>query len=714
MRKLLLVFSALMVGVSTVQAQDIDVMDEVLVFDEAVGTAKIGVIVKNKNASPTTVDVAIVTNFGTANNADRTLVTNKLTFAATAPDPDTQYIDVTIINDVASEAAEYFALRLSNATNGSIGDANTVVYIKDNDYQVPVARKNIELDFLGRYTMPTSGSSAEILAYDSASNRIFVVNSEKNVLQILSFATPSAPTKVDSVDMSTYGGGINSVDVKNGIVAVAVQANPKTDSGSVVFLDVNGTFLKQVKAGMLPDMIAFTPDGKYVLTANEGEPNDAYTVDPEGSITIIDMQNGVSNATATHATFTSFNGQVNILKAQGVRVFGANNPTLAQDLEPEYLAFNATSDTAVVTLQENNAVAIIDIPNKKVALIAPLGTKDHSVAGNGLDATDRSPEALIANWPVRGLYLPDGIATYQVNGTNYAIVANEGDARDYGGYAEEARIKDKSLKLDPTKFPEGALYKEDYCMGRLNITTSLGDTDNDNDFDVLYSYGSRGFAIINATNGNTVFESGDQLEQITLADPKVGKIFNASNDDNDARGRSDNKGPEPETVVIGKIRDTAYAFIGLERIGGVMIYDVTNPASPVFVDYINTRDTAAFGGDNGPEGLKFLHKDDNPHGKYYLLTANEISGTVAVFEVKVKPAGVANIANELPRLNVYPNPVHKGQLYFSATITGSLYDVNGKVITTFANANSINTDNIAAGMYFLQAEGFAIEKVIVQ
>lgn len=714
MKKFVLFLSALGLCAGHAMAQDIDMMDEVLVFDEATTTAKVGVIVKNKNGSATTVDVSIVSNFGTIDMTDVTAYTQQLTFAATTPDPDTQYISVTIANDTKVESSEYFALRLSNAANGSIGDENTVVYIKDNDYKAPVARKNISLEHLGSYTMPASGSSAEILAYDSASNRIFAINSEKTVLQILSFANPAAITKIDSVDMSVYGGGINSVACQNGIVAVAVQASPKTDNGSVVLLDTNGTLLKKVAAGALPDMIIFTPDGKYVLTANEGEPNDAYTIDPEGSVTIVDLTSGAANATSSQATFTSFNPNKAALQLQGVRIFGYNNPTVAQDVEPEYIAINKTSDTAYIGLQENNAVAVMHIPSKTIVAILPLGYADHSGTGMGIDGSDRNPEPLIANWPVRGLYMPDAMAHFSTPTGNFLIFANEGDAREYDPFEEEIRIKDKDYKLDKTKFPEGDLYKEDYCMGRLNATTTMGDTDNDGDWDEIYVFGSRGFAIFNAANATKVFESGDQFEQITLADPKISKIFNASNSDNDAQGRSDNKGPEPEAVTTGTIRDTVYAFIGLERIGGVMVYDVTNPASPVFVDYINTRDTNAFGGDNGPEDIKFLHADKNPHGKYYLLVANEISATVAVYEVKVAPVSVKNIATQLPNLNVYPNPVQKGQLYFSATISGTLVDMNGRDVTSFNNANSINTTNLAAGVYFLNADGFSVEKVIVQ
>lgn len=714
MRKIVLLLMAALVSTAATFAQEVDMQEEVLVFDEADDTVEVAVLIKNKNASPTVVTASVVSNFGTAATNDYTVVNNQVTFAATTPDPDTQYIRIAIKNDVAVEGTEYFALRLTGITNGTIDDEHTVIYIKDNDYTAPVARKNIELDFLGRYTMPASGSSAEILAYDSASNKIFVVNSEKTVIQILSFSNPSSVVKLDSVDMSPYGGGINSVATMNGIVAVAVQASPKTDSGSIVLLDTNGTFIKQVKAGALPDMVTFTPDGKYIISANEGEPNDAYTVDPEGSVTIVDITNGPTNATSSHATFTSFNGSSASLLIDGVRLFGYNNPTVAEDLEPEYIAVNKTSDSAYVGLQENNAYAVLDIANKKIVRIVGLGYADHSQVGKGIDATDRSPEPLIASWPVRGLYMPDAIATYTVGNDDYIVFTNEGDAREYDPFEEESRIKSGSYDLDPTIFPEGDLYKEDYCMGRLNATTTLGDTDNDGDYDEIYVFGTRGFAIKNAKTGATVYESGDHFEQITLADPQIGKIFNASNEDNDAKGRSDNKGPEPEAVAIGVIHDTTYAFIGLERIGGVMVYDISNPSAPVFVDYINTRDVNSFGGDNGPEDIKFLHKDNNPHGNYYLLVSNEISATVAVYEVKVGPVSVEQVTATAPKLNVYPNPVTNDKLYFSTTVSGSLVDMNGRVIQSFTNANNISTANLSAGVYFVNAEGYAVEKVIIQ
>jgi hypothetical protein len=683
-----------------------------VISDEAADTIKLGVVIANKNAANTTVNVAITPGFNTTTASDLTLLTPTLTFGPSLG--DTQYVWLKVNNDTAPEATEYLGLEFSGVVNATMSAANkkATVYIKDNDYTAPVARKNIELMYQGSYTVPYAGSSSEIIAYDSTTNRIFSVNSLLNILHILDFSNPAAITEVDTIHLGQYGGGINSVAVKNGIVAMAIEADPSTDNGKIVFLDVNGHFLKEVPAGAMPDMITFTPDGNYVLTANEGEPKSDYTIDPEGSITIVDIHTGVTNATATNATFTAFNGQEAILRSQGIRIYGPG-ATAAKDFEPEYIAVSPNSDKAWVTLQENNAIATIDIATKTITDIKSLGYTNHLVAGNALDACDNNGEVLIANWPVRGLHLPDAMSSFTVNGNTFLVTANEGDARDYDAIAEESRIGSGGYKLDPTVFPQADLLKATYNLGRLNAVNTLGDVDGDGDFDEIYVMGSRSFSIFNSGNINLMYDSGNDFEQITNADATFGGLFNTDNESNAKKNRSDNKGPEPEGVTIGTINDTTYAFITLERMGGVMVYDVTNPIAPVFVQYINSRTTAAYGGDQGPEGIIFLSADHNPHNKNFLLTANEVSGTIGVFEIKAAqlPNAVANV--ELPRMRVYPNPA-KDMLYFSAPITGALFDMSGKMMAKFDNANNINVSAYAKGIYMLKAEGFKVERVVIQ
>ncbi len=479
----------------------------------------------------------------------------------------------------------------------------------------------IALSTLGTYT----GNGAEIPAFDPITQRIYVVTGS-NEMDVLDASNPSNPTLLTSIDISAFGSA-NSVAVKNGIVAVAVENEDTQAAGKVVFYDLDGNFLSAVTVGSLPDMLTFTPDGKKIVVANEGEPNSYNqpdSVDPEGSVSIIDLSNGVLNLSqsdVTTADFTAFNSQRSALMAQGVRIFGPN-ATVAQDVEPEYITISSDSKTAWITLQENNAIAVLDLQSGEITDIKPLGYKNHNLSGNGLDASDRDSGININNWPVLGMYQPDAIASFSVNGQTYLITANEGDARDYDGLSEEERIKD--LVLDPTAFPNAENLQDDGALGRLNVTSTLGDIDGDGDYDKLYAFGARSFSIWTA-QGNLVYDSGDDLEQITAA--QIPLLLNSEGTTDSFDSRSDNKGPEPEGVVTGVIAGRTYAFIGLERTGGVMVYDATNPSSPDFIEYINTPS------DFAPEGLVFVSSQESPTGKPLLVVSNEESGTTTTYEI---------------------------------------------------------------------------------
>jgi hypothetical protein len=937
---------------------------------------------------------------------------------------------------------------------------------------------SIQLSQIGRYeTGVFDAGAAEISAYDSATKRLFVINAESATVDVLDLRRPNNPRLLFSIDASTAfgapGAQANSVAVKNGIVAVAVE-NPDTQgNGKVVFFDASGdgtSPLASVEVGALPDMLTFSPDGTKVLVANEGEPNSDYSVDPEGSVSIIDISGGVENLTqgdVTTANFNAFDAQLEDLLDAGVRIFGPN-ATVSQDLEPEYITISDDSQTAWVTLQENNAIAVIDLATGTVTDIRPLGYKNHNgtvqtfefsdlpvlgttdggqdillggfsglffegktrngnlkfiantdrgpngeplitgerpfllpdftpelvrfqlnpttgnititeriqlqasagtpltglpntaiaagtantpyndevpidlfgdplpldplgadlegiavdadgsfwmvdeyrpaiyhfdatgvlidrfvpegtaaaageapgtfgtevlpeilaqrrqnrgfeaiaiqdgkvyafvqsplrnpdttangvlngrqtirivefdpatettkqylymmdnpnlgttgnsrpdkigdavaigngeflvverdddaidsdplnqiekkvyrfnladatdvssftdpidvgggvfkvidemtkaelvaagitpvgkslyadvakagynqvekleglayidentlalindndfqVAGitidfntgtftpdpnpepvvlglftnNGLDASDRDNAINIRNWPIFGMYQPDAIASYRVGNKTYLITANEGDARDYDTFAEEARIKD--LALDPVAFPNAAALQADAALGRLTVTTTLGDTDNDGDYDELYVFGGRSFSIWD-DQGNLVYDSGEDFERITAQ--LFPNDFNSNNDGNGTfDNRSDNKGPEPEGVTTGVINGRTYAFIGLERIGGVMVYDVTSPKSPEFIQYINPRDfagnaAAGTAGDLGPEGILFISAADSPTGKPLVVVANEVSGSTGIFEINFKAGDFATAGKDV-------------------------------------------------------------------
>lgn len=885
-----------------------------------------------------------------------------------------------------------------------------------------------------------NAGAAEISAYDAASKRLFVVDGSAEAIRVLDVTDPTSPTHVDTLDLAPWGSP-NSVDVHNGLVVVAVEAAVKTNPGFAVFFDANGTYLNSVIVGSLPDMVTFDPTGTRVLTANEGEPDTDYAVDPEGSVSIVDLTGGVASLTQANvhtAGFTAFNG---VALDPAIRIFGPG-ATVAQDLEPEYVSVSDDSTTAWVTLQENNAIAEIDIATATVTRLLPLGTKDHSggrrvcrftslpdlgttaagetiklgglsglhfegktskgnlrfigttdrgpnpepvnvdgdsalerpfalpsfqpewvrfdvnprngemaitariplvqadgtplsgipnlagpsglansdeqpcdlfgapialdpmgvdlegivrasdgtywmgdeyrpsllqfhgdghlmgryvpygsnasgvvtgiealpavyaqrranrgfeavaIAGkilygfvqspldnpdvgndanskasrytrilafdriakqtvgqylyvlegglsdkigdavwisgkrfwllerddaqgpdgkkkvfeidlagatnlgtlpdsitgpggtlermtaaelaaagivpvsktlvvdlvasgyqindkveglarisatqiavindddfriegtfdtatglltpnpapqepvlwlldlpalnrNGLDASDKDGGILIRNWPVHGMYLPDGIVSYQSGGETYLVTANEGDTRDYDAFSEEQRVKD--VTLDPAKFPNAAMIQQLPALGRLKITSASGDTDGDGDYDELNSFGARSISIWRASDGALVWDSGDQIELSTaVADPLH---FNTSNEDNDTfDGRSDDKGPEPESVALATINGKTLAFVGLERVGGIMTFDVSDPAAPVFAGYANNRDFAGEADqgtalDLGPEGVIWIPAAQSPNGKDLLVVSNEISGTVTLYEI---------------------------------------------------------------------------------
>lgn len=895
----------------------------------------------------------------------------------------------------------------------------------------------ITISPLGTYsTGQIDAAAAEIVAYHAATQRAYVVNGGDKTIDILDVSDPANPTLVSQVDITKFGEAATSVDLFADIVAVAVPADKKTAPGAVVFLDPDGALLGQVTVGALPDMLTFTPDGRYVVTANEGEPNDDYSVDPEGSVSIIDVSGGVAALTEENVRTAGF-GQFNDAEIDWrIRIYGPN-ATVAQDLEPEYAATSADSTTAFVTLQENNALAVIDLANAEVTALLPLGFKhfdapaatlhtyelaerpvlgttaagqeillggfsglfyegmddsgrllfathtdrgpnpesadvdddgvnerpfalpdfqpvivrlaldpatgvveiveqiglkrddgtpltglpnlageagmayadeepvdlqgapleldplgadlegivraedgtywmvdeyrpaiyhftpdgtlaaryvpegsnseetgvavgeeaipaiyaqrranrgfeavalrdgilyafiqspidnpdggkDNSskastlvrilafdtdakttvgeyfyrldgagvdkigdavvtpdgtflvlerddatgaaarklvyrididaatnflgydlplgvelqsnaglarlgitpvaktlavdlgaigydlvdkpeglalidentlavlndndfgagggfdpatglieenpnpmpvvlgivhLAPNGLDASDKDDSVHIVNWPVQSMYMPDTIAAYEVDGATYLVTANEGDARDYDGYGEEARLGD--LVLDATVFPNAAELQREENLGRLRVSTASTDTDGDGLVDRIAAFGGRSFSIWDAA-GNLVFDSGDAIERITAE--LLPDFFNSSGENDSFDSRSDDKGPEPEALALGEIDGRTYAFVGLERIGGVMVWEITDPRAPVFVQYANNRDFTVAdeeAGDLAPEGIAFVPAAESPTGVPLLIVANEFSGTTTVWEIAV-------------------------------------------------------------------------------
>jgi hypothetical protein len=539
----------------------------------------------------------------------------------------------------------------------------------------------------------TSSNGAEISAFDPASKRVFTVAgptveysslSNTGLLSGLTsmpfgFSPPSGTTAVP-----------NSIDIRDGIVAVSyaiLDSNNAQKPGRVAFYQAaSATYISDVEVGYLPDMVSFSPDGTKVLTADEAEANSygqPTSFNPEGSVSIIDVSGGFASPGVTIAGFAAWDSQMTALKSAGVRIYSPG-ATVAQDLEPEYIAFSSDGSKAFVTLQENNAVGELDIATATFTAIHPLGLKDHALPGNGLDASDQdgpggTKKINIQNWPVKGMYQPDAITRVSVNGNDYFLTANEGDSRDFTGYSEEIRVSSSAYVLDSTLFPNAATLKQNANLGRLQLSKATGDTDGDGDFDEIHALGARSFTIWNSSF-SPVFDSQDQLEQITaLRSPAS---FNSDGTTSSFDTRSDNKGPEPEAVTTGNVNGTLYAVVGSERTGDLFVYDITNPLTPQLRQYINTP------ADRGVEGVIFVSADKSPTGKALIISTAEVSKTVSVFEYSAAPV-ITLIGNDT--VEVLQNEIYTDE---GATAV----DRDGNNITGSINTEStVNT--AVAGVY---------------
>ncbi|GAA1061665.1 choice-of-anchor I family protein [Agromyces bracchium] len=525
--------------------------------------------------------------------------------------------------------------------------------VVDAPLEVATGDAALTLSPVGTYeTGVFDESAAEIVAaYDG---RLYVVNAQAGLVEVLDVKKPSKPKKLGEV---VSDGIANSVAIRaDGLGVVAVEdADDKTAPGRVVFFDATKKkprVLGSVEVGSLPDMVAISEDGTRAVVANEGEPTDDFSTDPEGSVAVIDLPATVSAATQDEvrtADFHEFEEGGSKPLPEDVRVFGpapeADLP-VSRNLEPEYVAVDG--DTAYVALQEANAFAVVDLDSATVEEIRPLGFVDHSEAGHGIDASDRDPQdaptfTVRTFEGLKGMYLPDGLVAYQAAGETYLVSANEGDAREWGDYVEPARVKDLGDDgLAPVcETSPAAALTGDADLGRLNVSTAMGLSADGSCYEELYAFGSRSFSIW-TTGGEQVFDSGEDFERITHE--AAPEFFNSNHGESNLEGRSEDKGPEPESLAIGEVDGRTYAFIGFERVGGVIVYDITDPAASTFVAYLNNRDFSVSveddgverlseAGDLGPEGLTFIPAETSPTGAPMLAVANEVSGTTTLYEI---------------------------------------------------------------------------------
>ena len=526
----------------------------------------------------------------------------------------------------------------------------------------------LNLNLIARYASGqynVDGGVMEIVAYSQSNGYAYAINGQSGLLAAIPLGDLTAGISVarlsgtdidvkalvEAADSSFRYGDMTSVAISpdNTILAAALQAEGYHDAGRVALFTCNAdgtlTLKGLVETGSQPDMVTFA-GSSTVLTADEGEPREGYgdgIVDPRGSVTVAD----VSTLTSEVVGFDAFDARRDELASAGIVLKKRVDPST--DLEPEYIA--VSGGKAYVTLQENNAIAVLDLASRTFDGIYSAGFEDYSVTPIDIDKKDDA-YAPRTYGSLMGIRMPDGIAAFQVDGKTYLVTANEGDAREWGDedlgtfYLSE---DEQDFGEEGVTSPTGAITGENSGLEGKVVFFKVEDFDGlDSGKD--YLFGGRTFTIYEAgENGVTeVFTSGDDFEALTAQ--YLPDYYNCSNDNAVVDDRSGKKGPEAESVTVGTVDGRTYAFVALERTGGVMVYDVTEPASAQYVNYINTRDFASIvegseeyedgeldkwvtGGDVAPEGLLFLDASVSPTGEALLLAACEVSGTVAVYQV---------------------------------------------------------------------------------
>lgn len=454
---------------------------------------------------------------------------------------------------------------------------------------------------------------SEIVAYDRRTDTLWVAGTVGVEVLHRKSGMP-----IGVIPVGNFG-AVNSVAIHDGLAALAIESTQdRTLPGVVVFYDTRS--LRQVgqpvAVGALPDMLTFTPDGRSVLVANEGTPNPRPTraglsdADPQGSVSIIDVR---SRRVTTLPIDASIPGYDTLRLFPSAGTLPTQPATYSPyDPEPEYIAVDKEGRYAYVGLQEANGIAVLDLRKRRFEKIYHLGLKDFSLPGNEIDPNDQDATIALRSVPVKGLYQPDTLASYEHRGRTYLVMANEGDARDNGEEDSEDERRGSAGSSDIEYVPSTSDLTR---LNFSNIDSARGGP--------LVKFGGHSFSIRD-TAGRIVYDSGSILDREAI---RLGVY-----DD----GRSDNKGVEPEGLALLHVRGRVLAFVGLERSpepeppaapkAAFAVFDITDPHRVEYIDMIVSE------GDQSPEGLTTF----KVRGRYYLAVAHEGSDTTSLFEIKVQ------------------------------------------------------------------------------
>ncbi|OYY31423.1 MAG: hypothetical protein B7X69_06525 [Sulfurovum sp. 39-42-12] len=527
-----------------------------------------------------------------------------------------------------------------STTSEELGQSSIGVMGAIKNVETLKAKKLIKL---GSYNTHTEAGS-EISAYDATQKKLFITNGATNKVDVVDMKDVQAPKVLTSIDLSSYGTSVQSVAVKNGKLAIAVgSADKVTTKGRVVVLNTSDNYkeIYNVEVGYLPDMVTFNQDGSKIVVANEGEPIGATTgvyitdaskkVTTNGAGDYVDVAGSVGVITVVDGSYADINFSTvtpdPASDTTPVRLGGTPSNDQTLDIEPEYITVKG--NYAYVTLQENNAIAKVDLIHNTLTFVRSLGSKDYE-SENKIDIQEDGLIRLNNYKGLKALYMPDSISSYTFGGSTYLVTANEGDGREYPVAKVSDTLKKGKVWTDDEKISEltldGSIANDYLYDNDLKVMIDMGETAPDSKvYEKLYTFGGRSFSIWDA-NGKLIWDSGDSIsKKVASYEPR---LFNQ--DEGDIDGRSGNKGAEPEALTIGTIDGKTYAFVGLERQSAIVIYDITNPYDAQFVNYVVTHEQ----NDVSPEGMVFIPASSSPNGKNLLVVSYEVSGSTVVYEIK--------------------------------------------------------------------------------
>lgn len=569
--------------------------------------------------------------------------------------------------------------------------------------QLPFAR--VHTFSAGSFNTKATGQ----VSYDYTVDQLYSVNQEQLGFDIIDYSDVFKPNFKQTVDVSGFINHIRSIESASGFVFVAGDGSSPQIPGKLLIYNSNGVYRKQLSLGATPDRMRFSKDDIILIIANEGIPDSSYVTDPPGTINIINTVSGINFITQADVKTVGFTLLDTVAYDSLIHIYDNAGQLPSQDLEPEAIAFSADSQKAFVILQENNALAVIDIPSATIDEIYGLGYRDHS--SEGLDASDLSANIKIETYQrLYGIHQPSDLETFEHMGAQYVFTVNQGAPREYAGFDETIRVKNQPV--DPSKFITLSPLLNDTALGRLKVSSAFGDRNGDFLHDSLLAFGSRSVSIWDST-GTEVWNSGNAIASI-IAGLHPAEFNSSAGDNNSFKQRSDDMGAEPNALAIGEVDGKRYAFFSLYQMGGIFIYDISNPLNPQFIMYELNRNFSVaaddpLAGDLGPTDLEFVPANRTPLNIALLFVANDVSGTISLYQTGMG-VGIEEFSSA-ERNSIYPNP---GQGIFYAGRKGNyeVYNQSGKLVIEVQNSDFLDLSAQPAGLYIIrQADGSSVKVV---